>query len=276
MTKMRADLTSPKYTPEKLFWGRFMDEKICSKCGEKRLKSFFYGKAAECKKCWAERVRLYNERKPEILKKTKKKWNEKVHPPIECKICGTIFKRKSASSVCSLKCRILDGCKEEKNGCWIWQKCRGRQSYGKTGWFSKAVTAHRASYIAFKGEIPEGLQVCHKCDVRLCVNPDHLWLGTQKDNMEDAKTKGRLKGTPGIKWTDQQREKILKNRQPPNKKGEAHHLAKLNEKNVREIRNLLREGIKQNKIADKYGVCQSAVSHIKSGRRWPHILEEEK
>lgn len=109
---------------------------------------------------------------------------------ITCEICNNSFIRNSLSKVCSLKCRIIQGCKKLPNGCWEWQRLK-TGDYGKVRWESKTISAHRASYLAFKGNIPKGKWVCHTCDYPLCVNPDHLWIGTAKENAVDKVKKGR-------------------------------------------------------------------------------------
>ncbi|MEN5115875.1 HNH endonuclease signature motif containing protein [Luteimonas sp. TWI662] len=77
-------------------------------------------------------------------------------------------------------------------GCWLWTRSVGSNGYGRdsTGKHSY-VEAHRSSFIAFKGQIPDGLCVCHRCDTPSCVNPDHLFLGTRSENLRDAYRKGR-------------------------------------------------------------------------------------
>ncbi len=80
-----------------------------------------------------------------------------------------------------------------ETGCWLWTGWCGSQGYGGLMVKNEAVRAHRLSWELHYGPIPKGLYVCHKCDVKSCVNPDHLFLGTHKDNIQDAIKKGRIK-----------------------------------------------------------------------------------
>lgn len=89
------------------------------------------------------------------------------------------------------KARIKSKVVVDENGCWKWQGYISQNGYGNSTLKNKRIQAHRLSYLAFIGEIPGGLFVCHKCDVRDCVNPDHLFLGTHLDNMRDMVQKGR-------------------------------------------------------------------------------------
>lgn len=80
----------------------------------------------------------------------------------------------------------------DTNQCWVWKSAK-RPTKSPNWWIDgKEQLVHRWSYEYFKGPIPKGLVVCHSCDNPHCVNPDHLWIGTQRDNIQDAKNKGRL------------------------------------------------------------------------------------
>lgn len=108
------------------------------------------------------------------------------------------------------------------------------------------IDAHRASWLVHRGPIPKGMQVLHRCDVKTCVNPDHLWIGTQKDNIADMMAKGRANNT--------------------NKsRGEQHHAAKLTWEQVRSIRADKRTQVV---IAEQYGVGQGMISAIKLNKKW--------
>lgn len=74
-------------------------------------------------------------------------------------------------------------------GCWVWQGAVQTQGYGLRSYRGKYWRTHRLAYYLWKGDIPKGMDVCHTCDVRLCINPDHLWVGTRSENMLDASYK---------------------------------------------------------------------------------------
>lgn len=88
-----------------------------------------------------------------------------------------------------------------KKKCWLWSGSQDGRGYGHLGRGigTKIIKAHRASYIIFVGKIPKGFMVCHKCDVPSCVNPNHLFIGTSKDNANDRDRKGRQKTPLGEK-----------------------------------------------------------------------------
>lgn len=87
--------------------------------------------------------------------------------------------------------RVKARCIIDDNGCWLWQGFTHKTGYGETSYRSGNVGVHRLMYQLHKGEIPNGLMVCHTCDVRNCCNPDHLWIGTMKENFHDCIAKGR-------------------------------------------------------------------------------------
>ena len=145
---------------------------------------------------------------------------------------------------------------EKSDGCWLWTGStnrglgRGaRRPYGRIGLESprrKSMLVHRYSWQLHKGSIPEGMCVCHRCDTPLCVNPEHLFLGTAADNSADMVSKARAKGA---------------------KPGAQHHGAKLSEQDVREIRELAPE-VSGKYLALYYGVSKSQVHRIISGKQW--------
>lgn len=88
---------------------------------------------------------------------------------------------------------------EKTDSCWIWKAgLRGKTGYGVFKLNGKTIDAHRLSYQLHKGEIPEKMYVCHICDNRKCVNPEHLFLGTAKNNWQDGFDKNRIKLLGGI------------------------------------------------------------------------------
>ena len=134
---------------------------------------------------------------------------------------------------------------EPNSGCWLWLKGCTLEGYGVAWRAGSRMPAHRASWIAYYGPIPAGLCVCHKCDVPSCVNPHHLFLGTNLDNIADSVMKGRRCHGP------------------------KHHKTKLTADLVREIRRrwMAGEGT-QSGMAREYGVRQNAVREIVIGNVW--------
>lgn len=163
-------------------------------------------------------------------------------------------------TVQSVAARIMERVEFDPfGGCWLWAGARTGEFYGTLKVNGKSVLAHRASYAENNGPIPDGLLVCHRCDNRLCVNPAHLFLGSNSENMADMRAKGRGSfGHPGEKAPR----------------------AKLSEAQVREIlatyepspagtHQINPNGIKG--LARRFGVGHCHISDIIRGERWAHL-----
>jgi len=136
---------------------------------------------------------------------------------------------------------------EPNSGCWLWTEGVNACGYGTIGENGNSMLAHRVSYRLHRGKFPKKMRVLHTCDMPCCVNPEHLFLGTQRDNVLDMEQKGRA--------------------YHPN--GEAHGLSKLTEANVRAIRLDPRSSPK---IARDYGVTAFSIRSIRSGRTWSWLV----
>jgi hypothetical protein len=148
---------------------------------------------------------------------------------------------------------------EPNTGCWLWTRSCHPGGYGQVqirGYLNRPIGTHRAAWIATHGPIPAGAFVCHKCDNRLCVNPDHLFLGTHAENMADMAAKGRS---------------LSALRFARNVRGERHPDAKLNEGTVREIRARHEAGETYAVLALAYGVSKPTVAHACQRRSWAHV-----
>lgn len=176
--------------------------------------------------------------------------------------------RKGKGHFCSRKCAdtrhtkvtpselFLKHVKKSAKGCWLWTgyhlpdtpRCKG--GYGQTTYRGQRMAAHRASWLIHRGPIPRGKFVLHDCprgDSRDCVRPDHLWLGTHKENMADM---------------------VAKNRSAA---GERHPKAKLSVVKVVRIRQLIRKGFSTKQVAAWYRVSPSTIVRAVSGFNWKKV-----
>lgn len=154
------------------------------------------------------------------------------------------------SFLIALKERLLANSYETEDGC-LYCTLGGVNSRYGTVWFrGRNISNHVASYMVHKGPIPEGKLICHTCDFKRCIDPEHLFIGTEKDNIQDCVRKGR-------------RDK---------RHGEHNPAAILTEDIVKEIRYFCEHsGLTQQRIADHFGISQVTVSNIKTKRLWPHV-----
>ena len=142
---------------------------------------------------------------------------------------------------------------EPNSGCWLWVRGLNKNGYGSMSVSPpvkgrRAQTTHRVAWKLFKGPIPAGMCVCHRCDVRSCVNPDHLFLGTNADNTADMNAKNRQRH--------------------PGQKGEKNGMAKLTAAEVLAIRQRRAQGENWKALAKEYGVHHQTIWKITSNMRW--------
>ena len=146
------------------------------------------------------------------------------------------------------------------DGCWVWVGAihgkdvrPGFPGYGVMNVQGRQQRAHRISWLLFRGEIEEGKEVLHRCDNSLCVNPEHLFLGTKSENMKDCVSKGRHARAGGAK------------------PGTANGAAKLDDDKVREARKMHAEGASYSSIARLFGVNEATIRPAIQRRTWKHV-----
>lgn len=166
---------------------------------------------------------------------------------IKRKPMGTEIKTKSDQIV-----SILKKTEVSSSGCWEWTGTKRKHGYGIVSriinGIKKELLAHRVSYETFKSPIPHGLFVCHQCDNRKCVNPDHLFTGTRQDNIDDSVAKKR------------------------NCWGERSGMSKLKESEAYDIIILSKFGAKIKDLSASFSVTDKCISQVINGQRWPHLF----
>lgn len=201
--------------------------------------------------------------------------------PRTCEQCGDPFLanpqsvQKGMGRYCSLACHHAhrrDHWRDnfwrhvqKSDGCWLWIAHTNAGGYGEFRRHGRTEIASRVSWEIHNGPIPDGLFVLHNCpggDNPACVNPAHLFLGTNDDNMRDMVTKGRqVRGT--THFTRTMPDRIAR--------GEACRTAVLTAEGVREIRQKLASGEDYRTVAATFGVSRSAIQAIIHGRSWKHV-----
>ena len=140
--------------------------------------------------------------------------------------------------------------------CWVWTGAKHGKGYGlfDKRWLGTA-RAHRISWIIHNGPIPTGMLVCHHCDNPPCINPNHLFIGSAKDNAQDARSKGRLRDmSMNLKHI-----------------GEENPASKLTAEKVRAIRRKRAEGALIKPLAREFGVSPHTIKQVLNGRNWSHV-----
>lgn len=130
---------------------------------------------------------------------------------------------------------------EPNSGCWIWTGCINHRGYGRFLFKGRNHLAHRFAFVAYGGAEPGTLNVLHRCDNPPCVNPDHMFLGTDRDNAIDMAKKGRAPAT------------------------------KLRREQIPQIRSLFRKNFSYMEISERFNVSDKAIRNIIAGRSWHYV-----
>lgn len=154
---------------------------------------------------------------------------------------------KDTLNVAYLLARIAERVTCAEGGCWEWSGDRDKDGYGRVSVGSKNVFVHRLIYELCVSEIPMGMQVLHHCDNPPCCNPDHLFVGTNQDNVDDMTGKGRQR------------------------RGEEIRTSKMTPETVRELRRRYSDGETVKLLAIEYGISEQSARHIIGRRSWKHV-----
>lgn len=146
-----------------------------------------------------------------------------------------------------LKDRMMNFVTMDENGCWVCSLANLSSGYARISIGGRSCLAHRVMYIIHNGSIPKGMCVLHSCDNPPCVNPAHLHLGTQADNMREKAVRGRAAV------------------------GEKNNKARLTAAAVYEIRELLASGVSMYRIAESFSVTRNSIRDIRRGHTWSHL-----
>jgi hypothetical protein len=183
---------------------------------------------------------------------------------------------------------------DDASGCWLWTRSTGSHGYGNAYWRKVATVAHRLSFRAFVGPIPENGVVRHTCDVRTCVNPEHLRAGTHEDNMRDmaARKSGDKQRPRGKGLTSAERHKMREMlasgatqaaiaqalgvnvktvHMYANDAGRRDRRLRLDEQSVIRIVRMCDAGATHLEAAEAYGVSKAAVQKIMTGKNWASL-----
>lgn len=140
---------------------------------------------------------------------------------------------------------------DQAGDCWVWTGSKTPHGYGTVRWSGDRLYSHRLAYTLANGPIPDGMFVCHRCDNPPCVRPDHLWLGTNADNIADRHQKGRTRTSPPF--------------------GENASTSKLRAVEVIALREAHAAGATLEALARRYGVHHNTVQAIVVGKNWRSV-----
>lgn len=170
------------------------------------------------------------------------------------KSCTSELKRRNAGSqAATVEERLAHKVAKRESGCWEWQGATNKDGYGVMMVEGKKMLAHRLSYAMHSGSLSPDALVCHHCDNPPCVNPRHLYAGTNQTNVDDRTSRGR-----SVHWA-----------------GELNKASKLTDGSVAHIRKAWSEGVASQKdLARMFGVSPSLISKVVNGHIWGHVNDE--